>query len=304
MGGVTLAPERQSTPSPLTMPYVPRLGEPLGPDSLTWRVLGDWRLALVGMRAGLLQMMHPAIEKGVRDHSDYFAGPFDRILRSVPQIAGVVYDADARATAAKVRSYHRPINGELDSGEAYHALDPDTYYWAHATFFEAQVAALHFFGTELTAEEKERLYQESVQWYSLYGVSMRPVPDDYADFCAYWDRTCAEVLEHNRFSRGTFRKRPGAFGPSPTRLLPTPLWHRLSDPLYDAGVWLIRGTLPPDLRDRMGLEWSAADEHRLRLLGLVLRHTFGRLPLRLRLAPQARAAFRRAGDRTAAEQPA
>ena len=50
--------------------------------------------------------------------------------------------ADARATAATVRDYHRPIKGELaaDRGR-YHALDPETYYWAHATFFEAQVAA-------------------------------------------------------------------------------------------------------------------------------------------------------------------
>lgn len=45
--------------------YRPALGEPLGPDSLTWHVLGDWRLALVGMRAGLLQAMHPDIDERV-----------------------------------------------------------------------------------------------------------------------------------------------------------------------------------------------------------------------------------------------
>ena len=177
---------------------------PSGPDSLTWQTLGDLRLLLVGMRAGLLQTMHPAIEKGVRDHSDYFAGPFNRILRSVPQIAGVVYDEDRLATATKVRDYHRPIAGRLDDGRRYHALDPETYYWAHATFFEAQVAAMELFGRALGEAAKERLYQESVQWYSLYGVSLRPVPEDYHAFRAYWERTCDEVLEHNRFSRGTF----------------------------------------------------------------------------------------------------
>lgn len=267
---------------------------PLGPDSLTWRYFGDLRMALVGMRAGLLQTMHPAIEKGVQDHSDYFAGPFDRIIRSIPQIAGVVYDADPQATGAKVRDYHKPISGRLDTGERYHALDPETYYWAHATFFEAQLAAQRFFGRDLPEETKERLYQESVRWYSLYGVSMRPVPPDYAAFCEYWDRTCAEVLEHNRFSRGTFKSRTGAFGPSPTRLLPTPVWHALSDPAYRFGVWLIRGTLPPQLRGRMGLEWTPADERRLAALGLVVRNTVGRLPWWWRLAPQARAAYRRA----------
>jgi uncharacterized protein (DUF2236 family) len=284
-----------SSGSPPQASSLPRPGEPLGPDSLTWRVLGDWRLALVGMRAGLLQAMHPAIDKGLRDHSDYFAGPFDRILRSVPQIAGVVYDEDRLATAATVRDYHRPIKGELDDGSRYHALDPETYYWAHATFFEAQVAAMEHFGHGLTAAEKERLYQESVQWYSLYGLSMRPVPRDYAAFCRYWDHMCAEVLEDNRFARGTFRPRRGALGPPPSRLLPEPLWHAVTDRLYDGGVWLVKATLPPVLRERMDLPWTRRDERRLRLVGLVLRHGFGRLPLRYRLAPLARAAFRREG---------
>ena len=275
------------------MTFIPRPGVPLGPDSLTWRTLGDMRLFLVGMRAGLLQTMHPAIEKGVRDHSDYFAGPFDRILRSVPQIAGVVYDEDRLGTATRVRDYHRSIAGRLDGGERYHALDPETYYWAHATFFEAQIAAMHFFGHELDDLAKERLYQESVQWYSLYGVSLRPVPVDYAAFREYWDRTCAEVLEHNRFSRGTFKPRRGAFGPSPSRLMPEPVWRAVSDPAYRLGIWLIRGTLPADLRDRMGLRWEPRDERRLRAVGFLVRNSFGRLPWWWRLAPQVRAAYRR-----------
>lgn len=273
--------------------YVPRLGEPLGPDSLTWRTLGDLRLLLVGMRAGLLQAMHPDIDQALKDHSNYFEGPFKRILRSVPQIAGVVYDADARGVATKVRSYHKPIHGTHPSGERYHALDPDPYYWAHATFFEAQIAAMHYFGTELSDEDKERLYQESIQWYSLYGLSMRSVPDTYADFCEYWDRMIAEVLQPNAFSRGTFKRRKGAFGPSPTPLLPDVAWHAVSDPMYRSGVWIIRATLPPVLRERMGLEWTPRDERTLAVLGFTLRQTFGRLPWWWRMAPQVRAAYRR-----------
>ncbi len=275
--------------------YRPQLGVPLGPESLTWHVLGDWRLLLVGMRAGLLQAMHPAIDKGLRDHSDYFAGPFDRIWRSVPQIAGVIYDPDPLLTAAKVRDYHRPIKGELDGGERYHALEPETYYWAHATFFEAQVAAMEHFGSGLSEQEKERLYQESVQWYSLYDVSMRPVPKDYAEFCRYWDHMCAEVLENNRFAQGTFRPRKGAMGPSPVRWLPTPLWHALSDRGYAAGIWMVRGSLPPQLRERMGLPWSEREERRMRVVARVFSATFERLPLALRLAPPVVAAFRREG---------
>ena len=113
---------------------------------------------------------------------------------------------------------------------------------------------MEHFGSGLSPADKERLYQESVQWYSLYDVSMRPVPPDYAAFCRYWDHMCAEVLENNRFARGTFNPRPGAMGPSPVRWLPTPIWHALSDRGYAVGIWLVRGSLPPALASGWG--WS------------------------------------------------
>lgn len=58
-----------------------------------------------------------------------------------------------------------PIRGTGPKGRNYNALDPDVYYWAHATFFEAQIAAQELFGTPLTKYERERLNDESISWY-------------------------------------------------------------------------------------------------------------------------------------------
>jgi uncharacterized protein (DUF2236 family) len=208
-----------------TATYTPQLGVPLGPDSMTWNLVGDRRWMLCGMRAGLLQTMHPAINQALKQHdSTYFQGPMKRILRSVPQIQGVVFDADAAGTAAKVRKYHKPLSGTLPDGTAYHALNPDVFYWPHATFFEQQIRAMECFGTPLTPAEKEWLFQESVQWYSLYGMSMQQVPSSYDEFCNYWDHTIANVLVTNSFSRSTKRTKSGVFGPSPYRALPEWLW--------------------------------------------------------------------------------
>jgi uncharacterized protein (DUF2236 family) len=143
-----------------TATYTPQLGVPLGPDSMTWNLVGDRRWMLCGMRAGLLQTMHPAINQALKQHdSTYFQGPMKRILRSVPQIQGVVFDADAAGTAAKVRKYHKPLSGTLPDGTAYHALNPDVFYWPHATFFEQQIRAMECFGTPRTPAEKEWLVQ-------------------------------------------------------------------------------------------------------------------------------------------------
>jgi uncharacterized protein (DUF2236 family) len=275
--------------------YRPLPGVPLGPDSLTWRLFGDQRMLLVGMRAGLLQTMHPAIDLALREHdSTYFQGPMKRILRSLPQILGVVYDADARATAERVRDYHRPLKGMFPDGTRYSALNPDVFYWPHATFFEMQIALREHFGKPLSDGARERLFQESRQWYSLYGVSASGTPATYDEFRDYWDDVVANVLQPNAIARSTFnRTKRGIFGPSPTKYLPELLWQPLSDAQFDAMAWVLRGTFPAELRDRMGLDWTAAEDVRLRALGAGIQHTFGRLPLQARLLPQARQAWKR-----------
>lgn len=276
-----------------------RLGEPLGPDSLTWRYFGDQRSLLVGMRAGLLQTMHPAIDRALREHdSTYFQGPMKRILRSLPQIFGVVYDDDARATAERVRDYHKPLKGLMPDGTRYSALNPDVFYWPHATFFEMQIAAQEHFGKPLGDGVKEQLFQESRQWFSLYGVSAAGTPATYAEFRDYWDHMLSDVLVPNAIARSTFdRTKKGIFGPSPFRLLPEVVWRPVSDAQFDAMAWVLRGTFPPLLRDRMELRWTAREERRLRALGAGIEHTFGRLPLQARLMPQARQAWRRERSR-------
>ena len=112
-----------------------RSGAPLGPESLLWRIAGDWRSGLSGLSAGILQLMYPHLGRGVEDHSAFFAEPWDRINRSVPQIWATIFAAGRRpARASHIRDLHRDIKGTDAAGERYHALDPDTFWWAHATF--------------------------------------------------------------------------------------------------------------------------------------------------------------------------
>ena len=57
-----------------------------GPGSLHWRYAGEVRGYLLLVKAGLLQLMHPGLGAGVEHHSDFFAEPWERVLRSVPEI--------------------------------------------------------------------------------------------------------------------------------------------------------------------------------------------------------------------------
>ena len=121
-------------------------GIELGPDSLLWRWAGASRIAYLGGTIGLLQTMHPAIGSALIEHSNFFDDPVDRVFRSLPSILGVVYDEDAEATGRWVRDCTSPIKGDDDGhGDRYHALDPETFWWAHATFqFMAEQVADRF----------------------------------------------------------------------------------------------------------------------------------------------------------------
>ena len=137
-------------------------GLPLGPDSLTWRFFGDHRMALLGPRAAVLQNMLPALGQGVQDHSVWFAETLARLQRSIPPIYDTVYGADPGATGRQVRDFHRPIRGRLPDGSPYSALNPETYYWAHACFVEHLITATDTFIRRLSRAEKEQLFAESI----------------------------------------------------------------------------------------------------------------------------------------------
>src|SRR5437763_3205830 len=148
---------------------------PLGPDSLTWKYFGDWRGLLPALWAGSMQNMHPELGAGVEQHSRFFEERWQRLFRSLYPIGGVVYDGPGAArTAREVRGYHNTIRGVDRHGRPYHALNPDTFYWAHATFFMSVVLTADYFVGGLSDEDRKRLFDEHVQWYRLYGMSMRP----------------------------------------------------------------------------------------------------------------------------------
>lgn len=274
---------------------VAELGLPLGPRSLTWRYFGDLRGFVLAERAGVLQNMHPVISQTLVDHSNFFENPMDRIVRSGPPILGVVYDRTERATGATVRDFHRGIKGTDPSGHAYRALDPEAFYWAHATFFEGQLATQRLLGVPLTDDEQEQLYRESITWWARYGMSLKPVPRDYAAFRRYWDEMLHDVLEATPVA--LFGVRRVAHQPPPLPEIPRIVWAGLRPAAVRLGPWLGRVTLPRVARERLGVDRSFVDEAALGALRTAVRRTWPLLPHALRRQPRALVADRREGVR-------
>ena len=107
-----------------------------------------------------------------------------------------MYGSEDENAGTQVRDFHHHVKGDLPGtdGKRYHALDPDTYFWAHATFVEQVLYFADTFVKRLTESEKEQIYLESKTWYRRYGVSDRPMPATYAEFEKYWDHMMEQVL--------------------------------------------------------------------------------------------------------------
>jgi uncharacterized protein (DUF2236 family) len=260
-------------------------GAPLDSSSLTWRYLADVRGVLLALRAGVLQVMHPAISAALVDHSDVFENPLARLIRSAGPILGAVYDEDAEDTARWVRERHPSIRGRDSDGRRYHALEPGTYYWAHATFFEAQIATQELFGVPFTAAEKQQLYAESITWYARYGLTMRPVPPDYEAFERYWRQMLEDVLEATPVAIDAVQTMNQL--PAPYPRIPGPAWATVRPLIGFSAPWLARGTLPLQARETLAIDWSLADELTLRTLQTLVRTAWPILPPSLRRLPRA-----------------
>ncbi len=267
---------------------------PLGPGSLVWRYFGDNRMYLIGPRPAVLQNMLAELGQGVYDHSTFFADTAERLKRTIPPIFQTVYGSDedpsGSAAGLRVRDFHHHVRGEMPgtSGVAagrYHALDPDTYFWAHATFLEQNLYFADTFVRRLTDAEKEQIYLESKTWYRRYGVSDRPMPPTYAEFQRYWDRVMEEVVVAHPSARYGVGYVTKGF-PKPKMIHPL-VW-RLAAPVFNPlAAFLTTGGLPPRARDLLQLPWTAKQERRYQRFAQLCRSSpvtwiWDHLPMRVR----------------------
>jgi uncharacterized protein (DUF2236 family) len=261
----------------------PAPGAPLGPGSLLWRIAADWRSGLSGLSAGILQLAWPHLGQGVEEHSAFFHEPWDRIHRSVPQIWATIFADDADERGHAIRDLHRDIKGTDPHGQRYHALDPDTFWWAHATFtWEMFQTADAWDHRTLSPRKREQLYQETVTWYRRYGVSDRPVPADHETFEARFDEICRTELELTPTAERAIEialeadvSPPNM--PRPVAAVATPLMRTMTI-----------GGLPPVVRARFEIPWTLADELTLAGLRRLVRDAGRVVPHRLSRGPYLR----------------
>jgi len=112
------------------------------------RVHADASMFVGGLRALLLQSLHPLAMAGVAQHSDYRGDPWGRLQRTSTFLAVTTFGTatDAQRAVDKVRGIHRRVRGRAPDGRDYRADDPHLLEWVHIAEVDSFLQAYQFYG--------------------------------------------------------------------------------------------------------------------------------------------------------------
>lgn len=131
-------------------------GDPglLGPDSISWPVMGDIAAIVGGLRGLLIQAAHPEVVAGVGDHSRYREDPLGRLSRTSAYVTATTYGAmpEVEQAVARVRRVHGSIAGVSARGVPYDASDPGLSAWVHNALTESFLVANQVYGSHRLSE--------------------------------------------------------------------------------------------------------------------------------------------------------
>jgi uncharacterized protein (DUF2236 family) len=159
-----------------------------GPASIAWRVSTDLASPVAGLRALLMQALHPLAMAGVDQHSGWRRDPVGRLAATSAYLAVVTFGerAVAEQAAARVRRIHEHVRGvDAVTGRRYAAGDPALLLWVHAALVQSSLAAVWAFGTPLPAQDSDRYVAEMMVAAELVGVPRSLVPASVAELERY-----------------------------------------------------------------------------------------------------------------------
>jgi uncharacterized protein (DUF2236 family) len=260
-----------------------------GPGSVTWRVHREPILAVAGLRALLLQALHPTAMAGVAQNSGYRSDPWGRLERTVIYVTTVVYGTTAQARAAgdRVRRLHHRLRAvDPATGDEFRLDRPDLLRWVHVTEVESFLTTARRAGLRLTAAQADAYYDEQRRAAELVGLDPDRVPGSVAEVRAYYEAVRPQLRLTREAAEGAL------FLAAP----PLPWWLGLTParPGWLGLFTLAAALLPGWARRGYGLPGLAVTDLTASLSVRALRGTLAALPHRVYEGPMYQAAMRRA----------
>ena len=145
------------------------------------RVHADASMFVGGLRALLLQSLHPLAMAGVAEHSDYRGDPWGRLQRTSTFLAVTTFGPadDAQRAVDKVRGIHQRVHGTAPDGRPYRASDPHLLEWVHVAEVDSFLLAHRLYGADpLDQNGRDGYVADTAQVATALGVVDPPVTEN------------------------------------------------------------------------------------------------------------------------------
>jgi uncharacterized protein (DUF2236 family) len=154
------------------------------------QVHGDAAMFVGGLRALLLQSLHPLAMAGVAGHSGFRGDPWGRLQRTSHFLAVTTFGTrqDAQAMIARIRAIHARVTGTAPDGRPYAATDPHLLRWVHLAEVDSFLHAYQRYGAHpLDQAGRDGYLADTARVARALGVSAPPTTeaDLRAELAAY-----------------------------------------------------------------------------------------------------------------------
>ncbi|MDN5761274.1 MAG: DUF2236 domain-containing protein [Microlunatus sp.] len=180
-----------------------------------WRVHADASMFVGGIRALLLQSLHPRAMAAVSQHSGFRGDPWGRLQRTSAFLATTTYgpiDAAERMISA-VNRIHAGIAGVTSDGLPYRADEPHLLAWVHIAELDSFLAAHDHFGARpLVGEERDSYVAQNAEIARRLGVVEPPTTAAALAECLASYRPLLRMTDEARETSALLLRRPPLSG--------------------------------------------------------------------------------------------
>ncbi len=176
-----------------------------GPGSVTWRVHADPVFPIAGVRALILQALHPLTMAAVAQQRGFEEDFWGRLDRTGQYVSTLTYapETQARRTAAKVRGIHRRLVGTNPAtGETFRLDRPDLLLWVHCCEVDSFLSTARRAGAPITRDDADEYLREQVLAATLVGIPAEIVPSSVTAMEHYFSDVRSELELTDDATRG------------------------------------------------------------------------------------------------------
>jgi uncharacterized protein (DUF2236 family) len=262
-----------------------------GPDSVTWRIMGEPVMWVAGFRALYLQALHPRVMRGTWQNTS-FAKPgeaWGRFVRTIEFVSVRTYGTTAQVdrVARRVRKLHASLTGTDADGSRFRLDEPELLLWVHCAEVASCADVARRSGMGVRRADLDAFVDEQRRSAAVVGLDPGAVPGSTSALDAYFEGirpslyACPEAKQALRKS----------FHPDvPAQLLPLKL-------MVPPVSTLAFASLPRWARKMYGMPGSPLTDAGATAALRMAHQSTTHIPRQLLYLPAARAARRRRRER-------